>query len=331
MKKKGIGFASAWQGSNLHFGHPDVSTVLIELREDQKFYVGVAAADLGQGIPETTALIVSRVLGNLPLDKIVMIDPDTGATPDGGATGASRQTSVTGNAAFNAANNMLDLLKSVSSELLNTSPYEVEFKSAAFFNQDGESVTLSDIIDEAKNIGTSLSVIGSFKAPSTEDLDEKGQGYGVNQFGYATYVAEVEVDTETGEVDVLKISTFVDAGRIIRKIGAEMQVEGGVTMALGHTLTEEFKQENGWPLTDSFTTYLIPSIYDVPPEISAHFVEEEVPFGQLGAKGLAELVLVPVAPAVINAIYDAVGVYVTSLPATPERVLQAIKDQTPDL
>jgi len=164
-----------------------------------------------------------------------------------------------------------------------------------------------------------------FQAPLTEPLDDKGQGFGVNQFSYATYIAEVDVDTDTGEVNVLRISAFVDAGKIVRRIGAEMQVEGGIAMGLGHTLTEEFKQRQGWPETDGFTTYLIPTIQDVPLEITSDFVDEWAPMGELGAKGLAELVLVPVAPAITNAIYDAVGVRITELPATPERVLMALK------
>jgi nicotinate dehydrogenase medium molybdopterin subunit len=325
MKSRGIGFGSGWQGANYHFGHPDISTVQIELGDDLIFRVGVAAADLGQGIPETTSLIVSKALGDIPLDQIVMIDPDTAATPDGGATGASRQTTITGNAALKAARNMLDLLKKIASELLTTAPSAVSFTSDAFQGQGDETVSLAEVVQEARKIGYPLIVTGSFRGEPTEALDEKGQGFGVNQFSYATYIAEVEVDTETGQIDVLRVSTFIDAGRIIRRKGAEMQVEGGVVMGLGHTLTEEFKQKGGWPQTKDFTTYLIPTIFDKPLRITSDFIDEPVGYGDLGVKGMAELVLVPVAPAIINAIYDAVGVYVTELPATPERILMTLK------
>jgi len=326
MKKHGTGYASAWQGLNYHFGHPDVSTVRLELTDVLRYRIKVAAADLGEGIPETLALIVSRELGDIPLSQIEMVDPDTAVTPDGGATGASRQTALTGNATLEAAKQLAHRLKTAASELLNTPSSEVTMRGNTLYGRDGASASLAEVVKECQRIGLSLSVTGRFQAPRTEPLDETGQGFGINQFSYATYIAEVEVDTDTGEVAVLRVSTFVDGGKIIRREGAEMQVEGGVAMGLGHTLTEEFKQQDGWPLTGGLSTYLIPTISDVPLEISSEFVEDTAPLGELGAKGIAELVLVPIAPAVINAIYDAVGVRLTTLPATPERVLLALKD-----
>jgi CO/xanthine dehydrogenase Mo-binding subunit len=325
MKKHGVGFASAWQGLNFHFGHPDISTVRLELTDELRYRIGVAAADLGEGIPETLAVILSQELGGVPVSQIEFIDPDTGVTPDGGATGASRQTALTGNATLKAAKQLALVFKKAASEILDSPPDEVTIKEGLFYGREGATVSLAEVEKECRRIGLSLSVLGTFQAPPTEPLDDKGQGFGVNQFSYATYIAEVEVDTDTGEVNVLRISAYVDAGKIVRRLGAEMQVEGGIAMGLGHTLTEEFKQKQGWPETDGFTTYLIPTIQDVPMEISSDFVDEWVPMGELGAKGLAELVLVPVAPAITNAIYNAVGVRITALPASPERVLMALK------
>ncbi len=321
MKKRGIGFASGWQGANYHFGHPDVSTVRLELTDDLKYRVGVAAADLGEGIPETLMVIVSDALGGVRPEQIVLVDPDTAVTPDGGSTGASRQTTMTGNATLLACRKLERALKTAASELVETPPDQIVFREGRFYGHRDRSVGLREVVAECRRIGLSLSVLGRFEATSTEPLDEHGQGFGVNQYSYATYVAHVEVDTDTGEVQVLDLSAFIDAGHIIRLKGAEMQVEGGVAMGLGHTLTEEFKQRDGWPLTDALSTYLIPTTGDVPLEIKSHFVNEPAPMGELGSKGLAELVLVPVAPAITNAIYDAVGVRITQLPATPERVL----------
>jgi len=325
MKRRGIGFASGWQGVNYHFGHPDVSTVNLELTDDLHYRVGVAAADLGQGVPETLATIISEVFGGVPREQIKFVDPDTAVTPDGGATGASRHTAITGNAALLAARRLAEVLKTAASEMLDTPPDEITIREGTFFGREGAAVTLAEVVRECRRIGLSLSTTGRFVAPPTEPLDERGQGYGVNDFGYATYIAEVEVDSETGELKVLRLAAFVDAGRIVRRMGAEMQVEGGAAMALGFALSEEFKQREGWPQTDGFTTYLIPTVWDVPLEITSSFVDKPVPMGDLGAKGMAELVLVPVIPAIINAIYDAVGARVTELPATPERVLMAIK------
>lgn len=324
MKKRGIGYASGWQGLNYHFGHPDISTVRLELTDQLQYRIGVAAADLGQGIPETLAVILSQELGGVPPSQIEFLDSDTAVTPDGGATGASRQTALTGNATLQAARQLTYVLKKAASEILDCAPEEITLKDGIFYRSKGNSADLAEVKQECQRIGLSLSVTGVFQAPLTEPLDDQGQGFGVNQFSYATYIAEVEVDTDTGEVAVLRVSAFIDAGKIIRRIGAEMQVEGGLAMGLGHTLTEEFKQRQGWPETDSLTTYLIPTIRDVPLDISSDFVEGMAPMGDLGAKGLAELVLAPVAPAIVNAIYDAVGVRITMLPATPERVLMAL-------
>jgi CO/xanthine dehydrogenase Mo-binding subunit len=324
VKKRGTGYGTGWQGANYHFGYPDHSTVEIELTDDLRYRVGVAAADLGQGIPETTRVIVGEALGGVPPERIDVIDPDTTATPSGGSTGASRQTTMTGNATLGAARKLRRVLQMAASELLDTPPGEVAIREGVLVGREGRSVTLREVVDECREMSLPLKASATFEGEPTEPLDEDGQGYGVNQFSYATYIAEVEVDTDTGEVTVLRLDAFVDAGRIVRRIGAEMQVEGGVAIGLGHTLTEEFKQREGWPETSSLTTYLIPTVYDVPLAIHSDFVDEPVPMGDLGVKGMAELTVVPVAPAVISAIYDAVGVTITDLPATPERVLKAL-------
>ncbi len=326
MKKRGVGFGTGWQGSNYHFGHPDVANVHLELTEDLRCRIKVGAADLGQGIQETLAVIVSSQLGDFPIDQIDLVDPDTGVTPNSGSTGASRLTAMVGNAINVASKNLVHILKTVASEMLDTPAEEVMIGNGTLIGRGNIAIELADVVRECKRTGISLSVAASFEGPPTEDLDEKGQGFGVNQFSYATYVAEVEVDTETGEVEVLRIEAFIDAGKIIRPLGAEMQVEGGVAMGLGHTLMEEFKQREGWPETDSLTTYLIPTVYDVPLAVPTEFIERPIPFGEIGAKGMAELALVPVAPAIVNAIYDAVGVTITQLPATPERVLMALQE-----
>jgi CO/xanthine dehydrogenase Mo-binding subunit len=326
MKKRGVGFGTGWQGSNYHFGHPDVANVKVEMTEDIRCRIKTGAADLGQGIPETLAVIVSKQLGNFPIEQIDLVDPDTGVTPDSGATGASRLTAMVGNAVDLASKNLAHILRTVASEMIDTPPNEVMIDNGVLTGRDGAEIELSQVVQECKRTGISLSVGARFEGKPTEELDDKGQGFGVNEFSYATYVAEVEVDTETGEVEVLRVDTFIDAGRVIRRMGAEMQVEGGVAMGLGHTLMEEFKQHQGWPETDSLTTYLIPTVFDVPVDLASEFVDEPVPGDELGSKGMAELALVPIAPAIVNAIYDAVGVYITQLPVTPERVLIALQE-----
>ena len=326
MKKRGIGFASAWQDVNYHFGGLDIATVQIEITDDMRIRVGVAAADIGQGSTETICTIVSEALGGFPLERIDFVDPNTNITPDGGATGASRHTEVVGNATLKAARKISNALKLVAAEILNTPPEEVVIQGCTLYGRGGILASLSEVVTQSAEMGISLSTIASHQPPLTEPLDDKGQGYGVNQFAYATYVVEVEVDMDTGEVQVLKVSTFIDAGKIIRQKGAEMQVEGGTVMGLGNALLEEFKQSEGYSVTDSLATYLIPTVLDVPLHISSDFIDKPVPSNELGAKGMAEITMVPIMPAIINAIKNAVSVRLTELPATPERVFFGLKE-----
>jgi CO/xanthine dehydrogenase Mo-binding subunit len=326
MKKRGMGFASAWQGSNYHFGAVDSATVRIELAEDLRLRIGVAASDIGQGSTETICKIVSEAFGGYPLDCIEFLDPDTGVTPDGGATGASRFTEVVGSAALRAAGLLIETLRIAGSEIANCPPEEIVIRGHSLFGRGGVEVGLADVVRACRQMGLSLSRTASHQPPMTEPLDDLGQGYAVNQYAYATYIAEVEVDTNTGEVQVLRVSTFVDAGRIINQKGAEMQVDGGMAMGLGYALMEDLVQENGMVKTDTLATYLIPSVYDMPLEITYSFVGKPVPSNELGAKGMAELVVVPIIPAILNAIYDAVGARITELPATPERILLSLED-----
>ncbi|MCK4794940.1 MAG: xanthine dehydrogenase family protein molybdopterin-binding subunit, partial [Desulfobacteraceae bacterium] len=301
------------------------------LTDDLRLKIKVAAADIGQGSNETICRIVSDAFGGFPLDQIDFIDPDTAVTPDGYATGASRFTEVVGNAALKAARKLIYMLKKVASEMLDSSPEDVVIKGHVICGSREASVSLSKVVETCKNMGLSLSAVDSHQPPPTEALDDKGQGYGVNQYAYATYIAEVEVDTDTGEVQVLRVSTFIDAGKMIRQKGAEMQVDGGTVMGLGHTLTEEFKQSDGQVETNSLANYLIPSIYDIPQEITYNFIDKPVPSNELGAKGMAEIVVVPIIPAITNAIYNAVGVRITELPATPERVLLGLQEMEVNL
>jgi CO/xanthine dehydrogenase Mo-binding subunit len=326
MKKLGIGIASAWQGSNYHYGAVDQATLSLELTDGPRLRVGVAAADLGQGSNETICQIVSNAFYGFPIQQIDFLDPDTTITPDGGPTGASRFTEVTGSAALKASQQLLSKIQLIAAEMLDTPPGDIRIEADLAHGQGDSQTTLAEVVKFAEMMGMSLRVTASHQPPPTEALDEKGQGYGVNQFSYATYVAEVEVDTDTGEVRVLKVSTFLDAGKIIRLDGAEMQVDGGLVMGLGHALTEDIIQTEGKVETDGFATYLIPSVYDVPAEISYDFVDEPVSSNELGAKGMAELTMVPIIPAIINAIYNAVGIRITQLPATPERILLALND-----
>jgi CO/xanthine dehydrogenase Mo-binding subunit len=184
---------------------------------------------------------------------------------------------------------------------------------------------LAEVLEEAKRRGIKLQAQHRFVAPPTTGLDENGQGNPFNQYSYGTQVVELELDEITGEVKVQRVDAFYDAGRILNPLGAKKQVEGAVVMGLGYALTEEFIMRNGIPINGNLTNYLIPTIVDAPTKVECTFVGRPIPFGELGARGIAEPALIPTAPAIANAIYNATGARLFRIPATPERVLQAIE------
>jgi CO/xanthine dehydrogenase Mo-binding subunit len=322
MRKRGIGIASSFQGVNYHFGHPDESHARLEINDVNVFIIHAAASDLGQGLEASLIKIVSDAFGGLPAKYIQWAGANTNE-PEAGSTGASRQTTITGNALLIACKNLKNSLSGVAAEMLDIHPDKIKFEGE-LVRGDGTQISITQLLVQARLENLKLEAEGKFVAPPTTAVDDLGKGNPINQFGYATHVAEVEVDVETGEVSVLRIKAYHDAGKILHQMGAEGQVEGGIVMGLGFALSEEFLQDKGIPLNVGFANYLIPTIADSP-EIETHFIETQIPMGELGVKGLAEIPTSTIAPAIINAIFDATGARITRIPATPERVLSAIK------
>jgi CO/xanthine dehydrogenase Mo-binding subunit len=324
MKKRGIGYACSAQGVNYHFGHEDKSTVELQVRKDDTLLVRTAASDIGQGLEAVLIRIASVSLNGFPTDRIRWEGSNT-LSPEAGGTGASRQSTLTGNALYQACDNLKVLLRSLAAEHLDCHPDSVEFFEEQV-SACGRSVTLTRLFQKARDIGLSLTVRGSFKAPQTTALSEDGKGFPINQFGYAAHIAEVEVDTVTGEVRVLNVEAFHDAGKILNPIGAAGQVEGALVMGIGFALFEDYILSEGKPVNVGFTNYLIPSLADTP-DIQVHFLSYPALFGQLEVKGLAEAPTATIAPAIANAIFDATGARVTHLPATPGRILAALVEE----
>ncbi len=321
MKKRGIGFACSAQGVNYHFGHEDTARVELRVLNNQSLLIRTAASDLGQGLEAALINIASISLNGFPTDKIHWEGSNT-ESPEAGGTGASRQTTITGNALNQACENLKALIRSVAAEILDCPPERIQIVGESV-SAAGKSIPISDVFEKARQMGMVLNVSGSFTAPQTTALSENGQGFPINQFGYATHIVELEVDTITGEVTVLKIEAFHDSGTILNPIGAAGQVEGACVMGMGFALFEDYILAEGKPINVGFTNYLIPSLADAP-EIQVHFVNFPSPIGTLGVKGLAEAPTTTVAPAIANAICDATGARVTHLPATPDRILAAL-------
>ncbi|XDZ66342.1 molybdopterin-dependent oxidoreductase [Alphaproteobacteria bacterium LSUCC0684] len=314
-KKRGIGIASCWYGCG-NTALPNPSTVRLGITADGRLRIHQGATDIGQGSNTVITQICADALG-MPLSDFELVGPDTALTPDCGKTSASRQTFITGKAA------------ELSGRRLRADILRLSNKSDdATIRLDGAAISISDAsgarrIDLAgmteDEFGYVLRAEESFDPP-TVPLDENGQGKPYAVYGYGAQMAEVEVDLRLGMVKVIRITAAHDLGRVINPLLATGQIEGGIAQGLGMALMEEYIPGRSENLHD----YLIPSAGDIPP-VDTIFIEKHDPVGPMGAKGLGEHVLIPTAPAILNAIRDASGAEIEQLPALPHRVLAAIK------
>ncbi|SHI32032.1 purine hydroxylase beta subunit apoprotein [Dethiosulfatibacter aminovorans DSM 17477] len=325
MIKKGTGVGCMWYGIG-NTGLPNPAAAFVEVHADGSVTVLAGVADIGQGSDTVMAQITAETLG-VTFDKVVVRSADSGVTPEGGATSASRQTYISGNACHFAALEARDNIIKVAAELLNCSEKDIILKDnkASVKGDEEKSIAYTDIMMGLKARGLLALGKGQYN-PSTIALDGDMQGTPYETYAYATQIAEVEVNTETGEVKVVNIVCAHDVGQAINKRNIEGQIEGGVAMGIGFALTEKVDIKDGIVKNADLNNYIIQTTQDMP-EIHSIVVEDPSSTGPYGAKGVGEPALVPVAPAILNAIYDAVGVRITHLPATADVVLKAIKEK----
>ena len=319
--RRAWGFAVAYKNTGLGGGAPDISGAEVELYLDGRLEVRTSAAELGQGLVTVLQMIVAEELCVAPAQVRVLV-MDTDLTPDGGPTTASRQTYVTGNAARLAARSLQNEIISWLAEKYDMPPEKVIFKDGSV-HAGGHSLSLAEIAAEMKRAGQVTKALYEYSAPKTLPLGEGGDMHFA--FSFAAQAAEVQVNTFTGEVRVLRVVTANDVGRAINPLGLQAQVEGGVMMGLGNALTEHFIVENGYIITDRLSRYRIPSIVHTP-EIISIVVEAPTKDGPYGAKGIGEIVSIPTIPAITNAIYNAVGVRIDHLPVDQEEISKALAD-----
>ncbi len=315
--KKGIGVGSMWYGiGNTGIANPSTAQMEIDLNGEIRLLTGVA--DIGQGSDTVLLQIASEAIG-VPLKEIRLIRADTAVTTDAGATSASRQTYISGNAILNAVKNLKEEAIKEASRILGVDGKDLYFEDGEIKQKSNPSASIS-IKEVAKKCGRILRGEGNFD-PETTRLDpETGQGAPYGTYAFATHLAEVEVDTETGKVKVNRVIASHDVGKAIHPKNVIGQIMGGVAMGTGFALMEEFVSGE----TTSFVNYLIPTSKDVP-EVIPIIIEDEDPTGPFGAKGVGEPALIPSAPAILNAIADAIGQRIYHLPANLERVLEAVQ------
>lgn len=321
MKKRGRGIGCNLYGVGYGFNRPDHAAAYVEVADDGTATVLSGCCDMGQGSDTVLCQIAAEELG-IPYEDVRIISADTAVTPDAGASTASRQTFVSGNAVKKAAASVKEHLLGMAAEIWQCTPSEVVIKDGKVTSaaDPGKSMEFSRLARECHQRGRQFIGFAWYDnfTPDVDPVTNQGDAYAT--YIYATQVADVEVDTETGEVTVLRVFAAHDVGRAINPRNVEQQIEGAVAQGVGYAVMEEVVLKEGRTMTPSFNKFLIPTAMDAP-EVITCIVEDQEPKGPYGAKGVGEGAIIPTAAAVINAIYDAVGVRITSLPATPEKIL----------
>ena len=328
MKQRGRGIGCMWYPIGFTVA-ANPSAAVVKVNEDGTATLLTGTVETGQGSLTVLGQIAAEELG-IATDDVHVVSADTDTTPmDTGAI-ASRTTYVTGNAIKLAAEKAKNILFETAAPMLGVKPSQLEARDrkiqVQYFPQKflpiGEVANHALVVTGEPPIGSA-----SYNPPTVAMDPETGQGKPFSTYVYATQIAEVEVDDETGEVEVLRIAAAHDCGTAINPMLVEGQVQGGISMGVGFALQEEMLfDENGVQINPNLTNYIMPTSLDMP-DIDVDIVENYDPTGPFGAKGVGEPTSVPTAAAIMNAIYDAVGVRITSLPATAEKVLMAIKEK----
>lgn len=306
-RRRGIGISTITYGVGLGGKAPslDKAGSYMKLEADGSIVFAVGTVEMGQGLITALTQIVSQSL-NVPLDRIHMTQVDSSRVPDSGPTVASRGTMMSGLAVVDAANKLRQRIEGVASDL--------------GIPQDEISDRLGEIAQAFFMRNLDPAVEGWGRTPPVDWDQETGLGKAYMVYAYATHIAEVEVDLATGEVSVEEFVAVHDSGRIVNRLLATGQVEGGIAQGLGFALMEEIVEKDGVLLTNGFTTYRIPTIRDVAPQTKVDFVEAEFSQGPFGAKGLGEVPLMASHTAVSRAVAHALSADVRSYPLSPDRV-----------
>jgi nicotinate dehydrogenase medium molybdopterin subunit len=326
MKRRGRGIACMWYPIGFTVAaNPSAATV--KVNEDGTATVLTGTVETGQGALTVLSQIAAEELG-IAMDDIHIVSGDTDVAPmDTGAI-ASRTTYVTGNAIRLAAEKAKLILFDIAAPVLGVKPSQLEARDRKIQvkNYPQRCLGIGEVAHRAQVVMGEPAIGSASWNPPTVAMDpETGQGKPFSTYVYATQVAEVDVDDETGEIEVLRIVAAHDCGTAINPMLVEGQIEGGISMGIGFALQEEMLfDKNGGHINPNLTNYIMPTSLDMP-EIEVDIVPSFDPTGPFGAKGVGEPTAVPTAAAILNAVHDAVGVRITSLPATAEKVLAAIK------
>lgn len=315
-KRRGVGLAAAWQGFGMGAGVHDGASVRLELQTSGRYRLYVGCPEMGQGNLTALAQIAAHELNCSVSDIEVSVGDTLG--PDSGSSNASRTTYVVGTATVKAATDLREKIITAASRLPagNINPQ----LAGLAVQSNGQTIPLAELAAELGPL-----VGEGYFHPSQPQPVIPGVPHGV--YSYSVQLALVEVDLLTGEVTVLRLENYLDAGHALNPAAVEGQSEGGMTQGLGYALFEDILLREGHVLNPRLSTYIIPSIRDVPADLKTVLLEEAEPLGPYGARGIAEIVLSPTAAAIMNALYDAIGVRFDRVPVTPEMVLAALEQK----
>jgi CO/xanthine dehydrogenase Mo-binding subunit len=301
----------------------DWASAWVGFEMDGSLVVRTGTPDVGGGQASSLCQIAAEVLG-LDVSRISIHIADSALTPLAGTTTATRQLYMSGNAVLQACTALRREVLAVAAQMLETPAAELEMDGGAVVARDGRRIALPAVMKECARVGVSRNQLATYHAPAGDPIDlERGGGRVFPDYTFGAHAVEVEVDTETGAVRVLRHVACHDVGRAINPQSVEGQIQGGAVMGLGYGLMEEVVLDEGVNLSTLFATYLIPSALDVP-DVEPIIIESGEGKGPFGARGIGEPPIGPPAAAIANAIEDAVGVRITELPITPERVARAL-------
>ena len=327
---KGLGMACSHYVSGaakpIHFTGEPHAVVNLKLDFDGSVTALTGAADIGQGSSTMVAIVVAETL-DISLDRVRVIAADTAVTPKDNGAYSSRITFMVGNAAIDAAKKLKSVLVAAAARKLEARPEDIECVGEIFRVGTGDqsSLPFADVVAAALVDEGAITVKGSFTCPP-EAQGGKHRGGAVGStmgFSYAAQVVEVSIDEAIGRITVDKVWVALDCGHAINPLAVEGQIQGSVWMGMGQAMSEETHYLDGLPAHASLLEYRMPTILDSPP-IETYIVETHDPFGPFGAKEASEGALAGFAPALVNAIGNAIGLNINELPVTPDRIMDAL-------
>jgi xanthine dehydrogenase molybdenum-binding subunit len=327
--KRGIGIASLLHvGGGAKIYRSDGCGTMLKIDDYGHVTVLTGSSEIGQGSETVIAQFVAEELG-LPISAVTIINNDSEITPWDVGVHASRTTFIAGNSAQRAARKARQKLLSAAAEKLGVPAEELDLRGGRVARADTGEV-LWDLGKLIRSLHftekNDIVMTTEYYEPPSVMQDREFKGDVSASYAFGTQVVELEVDTETGVIQILKVTAAHDVGRVINQLGIEGQVEGGVVMGMGYAISEHLQVDSGRVMNPSFRDYKIITAPEIP-EIDLNFIETRDPEGPAGAKGVGEAPAICISAAIANALYNATGKRFYELPLTPERVLCILKSR----